>query len=230
MSSVNKKIKSKISEASVQFFSSHKCILLGVTGAGKTTAAIELITNLANQTKRNLSVKYVAPKIILGESVSESMWKAFDECRNVKRFSASVNAVTNRIVMKNKESLSNADVVIFDEGHHIMSKKMYPIAKNYIENCKKRGAYVIVLTATPKRSDGQDIRCLFDESEQFELASIEDATPFVNFHLFTARYDNKYEFDENNRKVTNLESAAKAFRKISKMINSKEDHIKGYII
>ncbi len=150
-----------------------KVLLQLPTGAGKTKIAMEIITDFFNENK-NSTVVWLA-------TTSELLEQAINEFTKIWKYRGTKSITVNRVWEKNnlilqingsklivaglpklnnfykKDGNLKADLIVFDEAHHISAEKY----NQTVENLKIIGKTKLLgLTATPARID-------FEETQEF---------------------------------------------------------------
>jgi DNA repair protein RadD len=115
-------------------------LVVAPTGSGKTVVAVHLMRG------RTLFVAHRRELIAQAEK----------RCRQWGVDTSKVTIVSKQALDRRK--LPAADVVIFDEAHHVPSKGWARIHQHY----REQGAKIYGLTATPVRLDGKGLAGYFD--------------------------------------------------------------------
>lgn len=148
-------------------------ILCMPTGSGKTITALEYVNLMAVRTV------VVVPTLDI-----KKMWE-----QNIARFDIKGIEVINFQSPFAKEMVFRADLVIFDECHHVAAKTLYNLAM-----CAKTSTILVGLSASPEREDGEDMRMFgalgrivyqISRRDLIDQKYLSDAT----VHYFTPNFD-----------------------------------------
>lgn len=131
-------------------------LIVAPTGAGKTTIGCAIAIRYINLGK---SVLWVAHR-------RELIRQARDRLDSMGASSAVVESIQG---LAASDSMPDADVVIFDEAHHVVSPEWSRIPERY------RSSRIVGLTATPCRLDGVALGEVF--SELVSTVTVADLTP-----------------------------------------------------
>ena len=138
----------KVYDEAVEYFKNGGKDLLIVqdTGTGKSFICAELLNTIF----KGMSVLYVVPVFKIAENFKNSTG-----CSDNIEF-------VSYMFFKDDVNLSDIDVIVFDEAHHIGSDKCGNVIQNIIQENKDK--YIIGLTATPVREDKVDISTFFSKT------------------------------------------------------------------
>lgn len=163
-----------------QAYRTHRapCLVLP-TGGGKTVIAAAII-NAARE--RNRRILFLAHRDeLLRQTVSKLRAVGLLDLRLIQGATdlgspiapvtvASVPTLANRL-----DRLPKADLVVFDEAHHVKADTWTQIAKHYADS------HLLGMTATPQRGDGRPLGDIFDAlvvgSTVAELTSLGHLVP-----------------------------------------------------
>lgn len=137
------------------------CLVLP-TGAGKTVVAAAIIRAAVQRGKRLL---FLAHRVELIEQTVNKLEAA--GVTNVRMIRAAhdlgdptapvvVASIPTLVSKRWRDRLPPADLVLFDECHHVAAETWTQIATHYLE------ALIVGLTATPQRADGAALGDVFD--------------------------------------------------------------------
>lgn len=138
------------------------CVM--ATGAGKTIAAAAMAKSHLDKNPKGT--------VLMCAHRDELVNQAYDAFTNVAGLSCGViQANASRVqnpyrsvqiastqTLLARKSFPNISMLILDEVHHYMSDKWSELAMEY----KKRGVFIVGLTATPIRADGRGLGDVFD--------------------------------------------------------------------
>lgn len=134
------------------------CLALQV-GGGKTVIACEIIRRVLERGRRALFVVHRVELVeqardrLAAFGIPAGIIKAgFREQRELPVQVACVPSLVRR-------KFPDADLVIFDETHHVVSPSWLAILKHY----REAGSFTLGITATPLRLDGKPLGEAFDE-------------------------------------------------------------------
>lgn len=134
------------------------CLVLP-TGGGKTVIASAIIRSAVERGNRVLFLAHRSE--LLDQTVSKLEMAGVNNVRLIRaavtrgRNDAPVT-VASIPTLARRDDLPPADLVVFDECHHVPAKTWARIADNY------RGSRVLGMTATPQRADGKPLGDIFD--------------------------------------------------------------------
>jgi DNA repair protein RadD len=135
------------------------CLVLP-TGGGKTLIASEIIRSATGRGKRVLFLAH--RKELIEQTVSKlerfgvTDVRMIQAARDVGSPVAPVTVASVQTLTKWSDRMPRADLVVFDEAHHVVAKSWASIADRYA------GAHLLGMTATPERSDGKPLGDIFD--------------------------------------------------------------------
>jgi len=141
-----------------------KILLQAATGSGKTVMASAYVKycvskgmrvlflahrrELINQCSEKLDAFGIKHGIIMAGKASE-LWHEVQV--------ASVDTLRSRSITNKRKELPQADLIIIDEAHRCLSQTYLKIIELY------KDSYILGLTATPIRSDGQGLGQIFQD-------------------------------------------------------------------
>lgn len=134
------------------------CLVLP-TGAGKTVIASSVIRSA---TQRNRKVLFLVHRTeLLSQSVSKLEQAGVTDLRIIRAgqdIGSRQAPVTIASIptLTRWETLPPADLIVFDECHHVVAKTWARIAEGY------RSSHLLGMTATPQRADGKPLGDVFD--------------------------------------------------------------------
>lgn len=133
-----------------------RVVLVLPVGAGKTVVAAEAIRIAASKNRR---VLFLVHRIELVRQAVDRLAALGVIAGTITRDTQDVRQVTVASIqtMRARECYPHADVVFLDECHHARAKTWMETLERYAD------AYVIGLTATPFRMDGQGLGDVFQE-------------------------------------------------------------------
>lgn len=134
-----------------------RVLLVLPTGAGKTHTAAELIARAHRKGRR---VLFLVHRREIVRDTARRLQAAGIPCGVVmagERVSEAPVQVASVQTLAARELHPPADLILWDEAHHVAADTWRDIAAQYPH------AYHLGLTATPVRSDGQGLRDAFDE-------------------------------------------------------------------
>lgn len=129
------------------------------TGGGKTIIAAEIIRSAIARGRRVLFLAHrtelLEQSVLKLDAAGVSDVRMIQAARDLGRPDAPVT-VASVPTMARRSTEIPADLVVFDEAHHVVAKTWKQIADRY------RHAAILGLTATPQRSDGSPLGDVFD--------------------------------------------------------------------
>lgn len=137
---------------------SRRVILQSPTGSGKTVTAAYMV---ARAQERGLSSNLVVHRRELVKQISEALWSAhvrhgfIAAGRTMTKDDVHVSSV--QTLVRRMDRVPTPDLVIVDECHHATATTYRKVLDDWPD------AWVIGLTATPSRTDGQGLGDVFDE-------------------------------------------------------------------
>ena len=154
------------------------CLVLP-TGAGKTVVASEIIRSATSRGKRVLFLAHRAE--LLDQSVAKLENTGVTNVRMI-RAEHDIGSPTAPVVVASVQTLTKwidrmpkADLVVFDECHHVVAKTWSRIADTYASS------HLLGMTATPQRGDGKPLGDIFDAlvvgSTVRELTALDHLVP-----------------------------------------------------
>ena len=178
------------------------------TGLGKTVTAGEAVRRIRAQSSRNIRVLVLAHTIDLVIQLERAFWpfmtpdeatcivgggekpESFDDLQKYSYVFAVKDAVYEHQV---KELFPNEifDLVVVDECHHLGAAE-YELVLNNLGVGTPGGPFLIGLTATPFRPDGQDLSHRFDEpvvSIDLARGLREGFLAEIDYRMFTDNID-----------------------------------------
>jgi len=134
------------------------CLVLP-TGGGKTVIAAAIVRGAVERGNRVLFLAHRSE--LLDQTVSKLESAGISDVRLVRaavtRGSESAPVTVASIpTLARREDLPKADLVVFDECHHVVARTWARLADRY------RAARLLGMTATPQRSDGKPLGDIFD--------------------------------------------------------------------
>lgn len=154
------------------------CLVLP-TGAGKTVVAASIIHSAVGRGKRVLFLAHRAE--LLEQSVSKLENAGVTDVRLIRAEHdignplAPVTVASVQTLTKWGDRMPKADLVVFDECHHVIARTWASIADYY------SAAHLLGMTATPQRGDGKPLGDIFDAlvvgSTVKELTALEHLVP-----------------------------------------------------
>lgn len=135
------------------------CLVLP-TGAGKTVVAAEIIRSAVSRGNRVLFLAHRTE--LITQSVGKLEVAGVSDVRIIQASSdlgspvAPVTVASIPTLTRWKDRLPQANVVVFDECHHVVAKTWKTLADRYAS------AHLLGMTATPQRSDGSPLGDVFD--------------------------------------------------------------------
>jgi DNA repair protein RadD len=150
-----------ISDLRAQYAAGHRApVLVLPTGAGKTVIAAEVIRSA---TKRNKRVLFLVHRTELqSQSVSKLENAGVTNLRIIRAGQdigsplAPVTVASIPTLTRWGDRMPKADLVVFDECHHVVAKTWQRIADAY------SSSHLLGMTATPQRADGKPLGDVFD--------------------------------------------------------------------
>lgn len=178
-------------EAEREVHDRHRNLLVAATGTGKTVVAALDYRRLREKADgRDLSLLFIAHR---GEILRQSL-RTYREVLADGSFGESYHGgqipTRWKHVFASVQSLAQVDlstmrpdaydVVVIDEFHHAAA----PTYRRLLEHLRPKE--LLGLTATPERSDGDDVRQMFNDRSAFELRLWDalDADLLAPFHYF----------------------------------------------
>ncbi|RZD42267.1 MAG: hypothetical protein CXT78_09705 [Thaumarchaeota archaeon] len=203
-----------------------KVLLQLPTGAGKTKIAMEIITDFFNENK-NSTVVWLA-------TTSELLEQAINEFTKIWKYRGTKSITVNRVWEKNnlilqingsklivaglpklnnfykKDGNLKADLIVFDEAHHISAEKY----NQTVENLKIIGKTKLLgLTATPARIN-------FEETQEF--AGVFDDIPPIKINTHD-KYLNPINFLQKQGVLSLIRTGGDRIINITKLETILED-------
>lgn len=134
-------------------------VLVLPTGGGKTVIAAAIVRGAIDRGNRVLFLAHRSE--LLDQTVSKLELAGLRDVRLIRaavtRGSESAPVTVASIpTLTRRDDLPKADLVVFDECHHVVAKTWARIADRY------RSARLLGMTATPQRSDGKPLGDIFD--------------------------------------------------------------------
>jgi len=135
-------------------------VLVLPTGAGKTVIASSVIRSATERKRRTLFL--VHRQELLSQSVSKLEHAGVTDLRIIRAgqdlgsSNAPVTVASIPTLTRWGDRMPGADLVVFDECHHVVAKTWQRIADTY------KSSHLLGMTATPERSDGQPLGDVFD--------------------------------------------------------------------
>lgn len=135
------------------------CLVLP-TGAGKTVVASEIIRSAVSRGNRVLFLAHRTE--LITQSVNKLGAAGVNDVRIIQAGSdlgnpiAPVAVASIPTLTRWQDRLPQADLVVFDECHHVVAKTWKALADRYAS------ARILGMTATPQRSDGSPLGDVFD--------------------------------------------------------------------
>ena len=174
-----------------------KAVLQLPTGAGKTKIAMEIITDFFNDNQNSTIVWLATTAELLEQAVNEfiKIWKLRGtKSIRVNRVWENNNVILeikgSRLIVAGLPKLNNfyknngmlkADLIIFDEAHHIAAEKY----NETVENLKILGKTKLLgLTATPKRinfEETEEFAGIFDDTNPIKIKTHDKYLNPINF-------------------------------------------------
>jgi DNA repair protein RadD len=149
-----------ISDLRAQFAAGKRaaCLVLP-TGGGKTVIAAAIVRGAVERGNRVLFLAHRSE--LLDQTVSKLEHAGISNVRLVRaavtRGSETAPVTVASIpTLTRRENLPAADLVVFDECHHVVAKTWAKLAERY------RSSRLLGMTATPQRSDGKSLGDIFD--------------------------------------------------------------------
>lgn len=139
-----------IQQARAAIATHKKILLVAPTGAGKTAIIVEIIKNTI--TKNKTIYFFVHDKYLLGQTAEKLKNAKIDFGYIAAGFEQKNKSVMLCMIQsfnRRDTDIKNADLVIIDEAHRTASNTYKTIAKE--------AKYLVGLTATPARTDGQPL-------------------------------------------------------------------------
>lgn len=137
------------------------CLVLP-TGGGKTVIASEIIRASVARGRRVLFLAHRAE--LISQSVAKLEAAGLTDLRVITRGEslgdplAPVSVASVQTLTRwSGDQMPRADLVVFDECHHVVAKTWRTIADRYA------GAHLLGMTATPQRADGSPLGDVFDD-------------------------------------------------------------------
>ncbi|MBM4259800.1 MAG: DEAD/DEAH box helicase [Deltaproteobacteria bacterium] len=188
--------------------STRSALVVLATGLGKTVTAGEAVRRIRAQSNRNIRVLVLAHTIDLVAQLERAFWpfmtpdeatciigggekpESFDDLRNYSYVFAVKDAVFEH---QAKGLFPNElfEIVVVDECHHLGATE-YELVLDNLGIGTPGGPFLIGLTATPHRPDGQDLSHRFDEPVvSIDLAQglREGYLAEVDYRMFTDNID-----------------------------------------
>lgn len=135
------------------------CLVLP-TGAGKTVVAASIIHSAIGRSKRVLFLAHRAE--LLEQSVAKLENAGVTNVRLIRAEhdtgspQAPVTVASVQTLTKWGDRMPRADLVVFDECHHVVARTWSRIADTYA------ASHLLGMTATPQRGDGKPLGDIFD--------------------------------------------------------------------
>lgn len=134
------------------------CLVLP-TGGGKTIIASSIVSGAASKGNRVLFLAHRTE--LLDQTVSKLENAGIRDVRMIRasqtRGSESAPVTVASIpTLTRRDKLPEADLVVFDECHHVVAKTWSKLADRY------RKSRLLGMTATPQRADGRSLGDIFD--------------------------------------------------------------------
>ena len=195
------------------FAKGNKVLVEQATGTGKTFLAMKYIHDYASNGQRIL---FVSPTHVIENAFLDNCKECLSKATSGQ---AQFNISTALYAGLNKEVNNKYDLIILDEVHRAGAPKWSEYAEKLIEN--NPDARVLGLTATLERTDGVDVKRLFDNQEPISRLNIVDAIrngilPTPDYTLSKIDFGKDLEFIEQNlrelmEKMNNATPKERAF-------------------
>lgn len=149
-----------IADLRAQYLSGKRApVLILPTGAGKTVVAASIIRSAVDKARRVLFL--VHRQELLSQSVSKLEQAGITDLRIIKAGQdvgsrEAPVTVASIPTLTRWANLPPAELVVFDECHHVVAKTWARIATAYQQ------AHLLGMTATPQRADGKPLGDIFD--------------------------------------------------------------------
>jgi DNA repair protein RadD len=136
------------------------CLVLP-TGAGKTVVASSIIRSATERSKRVLFLAHRAE--LIDQSMAKLEATGVTDVRMIRAEhdlgspNAPVTVASVQTLTKWIDRMPKADLVVFDECHHVVAKTWARIADTYA------ASHLLGMTATPQRGDGKSLGDIFDD-------------------------------------------------------------------
>jgi DNA repair protein RadD len=135
-------------------------VLVLPTGGGKTLIASEIIRSATARGRRVLFLAHrrelIDQTVAKLERFGVTDVRVIQAARDVGRPNAPVAVGSVQTITRWQDRMPLADLVVFDEAHHVVAKSWSKIADHY------QSAHLLGMTATPERSDGRPLGDIFD--------------------------------------------------------------------
>lgn len=155
-------------------------VLVCPTGGGKTSQAAEIVRSAVSKGKRVLCIAHRSELI---DQMFDRLVEFGLECGAISATSQRPPNPYHPVQVASIQTLlardmrPEADIVIIDEAHHIVSDEWAVLAQHYSK------AIIIGLTATPERADGKGLGAIFDRivvaASVSELTALGHLVPMV---------------------------------------------------